>query len=327
MRARLTSVGSQGFALDRDTSTLLAEGRACVLSARAFAILWRLAAADGERVDRETLFRVAWPGQKVAAGSLRQAIWEIRQALGQELSAQLESVRGAGYRLACERVGCATQTGALVGRVRERSLLGEALDAAVRGCGRARLLSGPAGIGKSALAGAVLQQAAQRGVCVLAPGGARGPGAPALWPFILSLSELPAQAVAREQHVQRLLRVLTDPQPDTGWAERAAEQRFLLFEELARVLVRMADKQPIALFLDDLHEVDATSLAFVARLAHEVGRHRIFLLLATRPLPRLDNRELTRTREQLRALDAAVEIPVGDLGLAELRELLAAELG
>lgn len=64
-------------------------------------VLAELARHPGEDVTRESLMKAVWDGGSVSGSALTNAIWELRQALGDNRSepAFIQTVPGKGYRL------------------------------------------------------------------------------------------------------------------------------------------------------------------------------------------------------------------------------------
>ncbi|MDB4975965.1 MAG: transcriptional regulator [Myxococcaceae bacterium] len=323
------------FSLDPERG-LLRAGKADVsIHPQSLAVLRCLLRARGRTVSRHELFETAWPGVQVNDGSVRQAIWELRQQLA-AAGSHLETVRGQGYRYAgpvsiapaWPRVVDAAP--GIVGRASELSCLHAALTSSVAGAGRTLVLSGAAGVGKSALGRALVRAAEERGGLCLEARGVRDEGAPPLWPwtsllatYLRSLSEAQRVRLTREApRVERLLR--SDVSTPSSASGPPTQQRFLLFEELARVFIDIAERVPLlCLFVDDLHAADETSLGFLARLAREVAPRRIMLLVATRALPRAAHRVLARTLDDLYEQSQAEQLPVSNLPPEPLARLLA----
>jgi DNA-binding SARP family transcriptional activator/tetratricopeptide (TPR) repeat protein len=179
-----------------------------------------------------------------------------------------------------------------VGRERELLESGEALDDAVAGRGRIVLVSGEAGIGKSRLAEELSAAARARGARVLAGRCWEAGGAPAYWPWVQALRAyvratdpelLRAHAGRDAEQLVTLLPELQElldlPKPVAPASEGA---RFRLLESIASFLGRAASDQPLALFLDDLHAADASSLLLLRFLAESVGELRLLIVASYR---------------------------------------------
>lgn len=86
------------FTLDPREHRLTRDGRAIALSPRPFDLLVALVSRAGRLVTREELLREVWKGAAVEQSSLNAAMSVLRQALGDEASALIETVPGRGYR-------------------------------------------------------------------------------------------------------------------------------------------------------------------------------------------------------------------------------------
>jgi predicted ATPase len=184
-------------------------------------------------------------------------------------------------------------TSTLVGREQERSRLAAAVAQARDGRGSLVLLAGEAGVGKTVLARAVLQES---GLTVLQGAGLQG-GAPAYWPLTTALPDLAA----------------------ASGADRAA-----LCEAVVSAFAAAA---PAAVFLDDLQWADEGTLDMLAVLApaletqalHVVGAYRSDELSRGHPLRRL--------RSELRRQGRLHELTVEPLGAADTGALLRNVVG
>jgi DNA-binding SARP family transcriptional activator len=144
-----------------------------------------------------------------------------------------------------------------VGRERELGRLDGCIEAAEAGVGRACLVTGPAGIGKTRLTAELAERAAARGTTVLSGRCIQlfGAGLPYL-PF-----------------VEAMRGVCEWPEPGAALAQ--AGSRLALFEEVLRELDAAA---PVLLVLEDLQWADASTLDLVAFLAHAAAGRRILLV-------------------------------------------------
>lgn len=79
-------------------------GRALHVTAKSLTALLYLIHHRDRLVPRAELMRMVWPDARVGPGSLSQAIWELRVALGDGLRDVhfIRTRRGAGYRFVAE---------------------------------------------------------------------------------------------------------------------------------------------------------------------------------------------------------------------------------
>jgi hypothetical protein len=150
----------------------------------------------------------------------------------------------------------------LIGREREREVLGGAVARTLRGGSAFVLVVGEPGIGKTTLLRMLSKVAANAGF-VVGHGRAEPEGAAPLWPWTSALADIDAQR-----------RCLPDV-PTGAVAERfagpmsrldAGANRFEVFERFAAELMVRASAGPVVLVVDDLHWADLTALRLLRHL-------------------------------------------------------------
>src|SRR5690349_3328196 len=137
--------------------------RSLKLTPKAFAVLRHLMERPGLLATKDALLTAVWPDTAISEASLPTCIREIRRALGDSPAAPLyiQTVHRRGYRyvggtpdrpVAFDRA-CAVppRDGVIVGRIRELATLERSLHRVQTGESRLILLSGEAGIGKTAV--------------------------------------------------------------------------------------------------------------------------------------------------------------------------------
>ncbi|KAA1416428.1 AAA family ATPase [Nocardioides humilatus] len=168
-------------------------------------------------------------------------------------------------------------SGRLVGRGPALGIAASALSGALKGSGRVLLVGGEPGIGKTALARAVTEDAWAAGAQVV--WSACPPmGAPAYWPWTQVVRELathcPVPAAA-----ERLLGLAghaTDPDDATA--------RFELHDAVSRLLADAARLTPVLMVIDDLQWADKGSLDLLDDVARGLGGRAVLLLGTYRDL-------------------------------------------
>ena len=203
--------------------------------------------------------------------------------------------------------------GGVVGRAPEISTLSGALTAVGRGRGRAVLLEGEPGIGKSALVDAALTQVPAevrvlRGVCD--EWGRRY----ALSALISALDD----ASAAELPSAHAFAAGAVPRSVAGDAVMAAVDALLLLVE------RLCATGPVVFVLEDLHWADEATLMFWRELCGRTGRLPLLLIGTRRPVPR--RALLDRLREEVVELDG-LALSLSRLAPDEVAELAARLLG
>jgi len=174
---------------------------------------------------------------------------------------------------------------ALVGRDREQAELAAALAGARAGHGRAVLLLGEAGMGKSVLADWLARQAGKAGMQV-ARGACSAAGMPPLWPWSRSLAAIGLEL----------------PRQDDG-AVAGPAARELMAAAVVEGIAAAAARQPLLIVLEDLHWSDPVSV-LVARAAAEAAAALPLMLLLT---CRDEQDEATQqVRDRLAELPASV---------------------
>ena len=152
----------------------------------------------------------------------------------------------------------------LVGRERQLAVLRDALARALAGRGSLVLIGGEAGIGKTALAEALLAEAAAQGATVLVGRCYDLAETPPYGPWAKALASTPGGGLASPPD-------LTGGAPTTPLAILAAVRGYLNLH---------AARQPIVLVLEDLHWADPASLEILRFVSHDLADLSL-LLIAT----------------------------------------------
>jgi DNA-binding CsgD family transcriptional regulator/tetratricopeptide (TPR) repeat protein len=177
----------------------------------------------------------------------------------------------------------------LVGRGAELGRLRGAVARTVAGQPGVVLVSGEAGVGKSRLLDAALEQAGQDGVQVLTGGCIElgGEGLPFV-PLVEALRTLTLTTPADE--LDRLLgparrelaRLLPELAPDLDASPPVGGSTAQLFELVLGVLGRLGRSRPLVLVIEDLHWADRSTLDLVAFLVRALRNIRVLLVLTYR---------------------------------------------
>ncbi len=192
-----------------------------------------------------------------------------------------------------------------VGREHELSLLEERWDRAQDADGQLVLLSGEAGIGKSRVARALVDHAAQGPHSLLRYQCSPNHRNTALHPFSAQVSHsahlLPSdsaaeklaklEAFARDVEgdgstiLSLLAALLSVPTDGTLPALDLTPKRQmqLTMELLLGRMLRLAEEHPVLAIVEDLHWADATTLELMAQIADSIQHRRILLLATFRP--------------------------------------------
>ena len=153
----------------------------------------------------------------------------------------------------------------LVGRDGPLALIDRCLTEVSERNGRLLLVTGEAGIGKTALVQEVLDRAAAAGFVTARTRGSGDVGAPPLWPWFRLARTLPALAP-----------LLVPPQSQTP------AQRFGAFDAVSHNLLAGAEERGLVLAFDDMHAADPVSLQLLQHLAADLAGSRLLLVVAAR---------------------------------------------
>ena len=208
----------------------------------------------------------------------------------------------------------------LFGRARELRLV---LDHAARTRAGVVGIAGPAGIGKSRLAGEIVQRLRDDGFRAV-----QGSGGPlhrdlSYAPVVAALRPLVAEArmVRGLGELGRLFDGLPVPSPEPLSDRRLERTR--LFEAVCTLLRRVSG--PLVVHLDDLHWADSDSLALLHYLVRGLADRPVLFLLAYRAGECAP--DATALLNALRHADQLTETTLGPLDSAAVRELVSALLG
>ncbi len=285
------------------------------LRAKPFALLRFMAENPGRLVLHEELRKAIWPTTYVSEGVLRVYLREVRAALEDDSESPrfIETVARRGYRFLppVERVtpagtltsgsiaNDATTPAApprMVGRNAELARLRGAFAKASLGVRQIVFLNGEAGIGKTTIVEAFLNEAAEhdqiwigRGQCVEH----RGESEPYL-PMLDALHRL-----AHHDAGARVIETLRKTAPtwlvqmpgiidDAAFSDLqqrvggASQQRML--REMADALEQLSIQRPVVLAFEDLHWSDPSTITLLDLLARRTGRARLLIVATHRPV-------------------------------------------
>jgi DNA-binding SARP family transcriptional activator/tetratricopeptide (TPR) repeat protein len=253
----------------------------------------------------------------------------LDRALGRELGvspgAEASQLRDRLLALAAPVAPASTVDRRLVGRDRELARIADVLADASPGRSRAVLLSGPPGIGKSAVIEEVRARASARGWRV-------GHGAAAAverpWAYAAVVEAL-ADLCRRhpvlldglaDSYRLEIDRVLAGA--DASWSGETGHQR--LFVAASQLVRLAAGSNGVLLTIDDVHDSDEASLRLLHYLARATVDHRVAFVLSHRPITA--SGPLWEIRSSLVARHGAVEIELGPLDDAAIRSIVAAHV-
>jgi tetratricopeptide (TPR) repeat protein len=217
---------------------------------------------------------------------------ELRRVLREGEAGAWWRQRGAGAPVAeraLRRLRLERET-PLIGRARDLARLRDAWGVA-RERGRALLLTGPSGVGKSRLLHDFLEQVAAAGGPAVAAGRAVGAGGRSYQPFVEALTDLlepPAGDPAeRRARIEARLRELLEDTPGVvphfldfllGGLGEGGLTDDALRAACVRVVRRIAAAQPLILVVEDLQLAGAETLDLFRQLARGVDGAPVLLL-------------------------------------------------
>lgn len=304
--------------LDTERYELRRGGRPVPIQRKVFDFVRYLIERRGRVVLKAELLDHVWQGDAVSDSALTWCVSQARRALGQRSGVKhpIETVHGRGYRFAAdvERrgehavasaapgpldeppraagagtaespaiVSAKSAPAPFVGRAEVVERLASVLDAAQHARGRAALLVGESGIGKTRCLAELASRARSRGMRVLATRCFAGGGAPAFWPIGELAREVARVLPSLTAEAEAVL-ALIDPD-QTGEAGDQSEpggRFFARIERATRLLLHAAATAPLLISVDDVQWSDEATLRALWFLSREIEEAPLALCVALR---------------------------------------------
>lgn len=264
------------FAFELDALELRREGDAIKVDPIVLRLLKVLVSNVGKLVTRKELAEQVWNGQAVTGNSITVGVARLRKALGRRANDPdfVTAVYGRGYRFVAPirftapaanvrrtLPASALASPPFVGRERVLRELYASLAEVDSSAGRAWVLSGEPGIGKTRLVEEFEREVTRAGTLVAWGHCPENAGTPPLWPFTQILRQVLQQG-ARQADV-------------LDWQSRSRHQTF---DTVIQILTRASKLRPYVIVLDDLHRADALSLELLQWLIDLLPRTKIMLV-------------------------------------------------
>ena len=350
------------FRLDTGAGLLLHGSEPIALRPKTFEVLRYLTDRPGMLVTKDELLQAVWADNVVTESVLSKSIGELRVALGDSFKAPrlIETVQRRGFRFIAETQvsGSASLVsgfredtaearnqqaggGCFVGRARELQRLTALLAKAGDGERQIAFITGPAGIGKTALADAFLdspmvREAAgsvwiARGLCVEQHGARE-----AYLPVLNAVERLARQPGAGPRLVRLLHRVAPTWLAQLPWLIGDDEEQALLSSlqvvrpermqrEFAALIETLTADVTLLLVLEDLHWSDPSTVDLISALAERHESARLLVIGTYRPADAVVREHvLMSTVRTLHVHRRSEEIPLPDLTEEEVRSYLHA---
>jgi DNA-binding CsgD family transcriptional regulator len=174
----------------------------------------------------------------------------------------------------------------LLERDAELDVIRAAAGAVAAGRGRAVVVEGPAGIGKTALVAAARAEAEGAGLTPLAARGTeleRAFGYGVVRQLLEPAVHDGAGSAAFEGAARHAADLLDVPLDEPAPLPPGPEGAFAVLQGLYRLTTGLAQARPLALLVDDAHWADGASLRFLAFMAGRLGHTPVMLVAAARP--------------------------------------------
>ncbi|MEO5883777.1 MAG: AAA family ATPase [Caldimonas sp.] len=339
------------FEVDAQEHQLRRDGIPVGVTRKSLSLLIVLLGRPGKLFTKAELFETVWAGTVVSDAALSRAIRELRVVLGDDAGAPrfIATVHGVGFRFVGPIEGEPTTPTnerreaarlRLVARTGELSLLDAGLAAARAGRRQIVFVTGEAGIGKTALVEAFLEQQtgggdlwAAQGRCIEQYGTGE-----AFLPMLEALENLTPQIGAKPLR-DLLARYapgwlaqlpwLTGPAPalEPRYAGAATTAQGML-REIAQALEVLAEQRPVVLWLEDLHWSDPSTLTALSFIAGRPQPARLLLIASFRPADARNNESpLHGLAPRLAQRDQARELALGLLDVTAIAAHLSNRFG
>jgi DNA-binding winged helix-turn-helix (wHTH) protein/predicted ATPase len=342
------------FRFDATNECLWDGERQIALRPKAFAVLNLLVQNAGQLITKQYVLDSVWPGTFVGDAVLKDCIRQLREALGDSADSPtyIETAHRRGYRFiaklsATPAAAIQPNTAVLpesanapgvLGRESEIAKLRGWLERALAGQRQTIFVTGEAGIGKTTLVQALIQQAAlipevliARGQCLEHFGSGE-----AYMPVLDGLSRL-----GRSPSGARLVKLISQHAP--AWlaqmpslvaaSERASLQtpvqgvtRERMLREMAEAIEAITAKTPLILVLEDLHWSDYSTLDLISYLARRTDPALLMVIGTYRPVEViLGDHPLKTVKRELQAHALCQELPLEYLTEEAVAEYLGAK--
>ncbi len=216
----------------------------------------------------------------------------------------------------------------LRGRAAELAVLRAALEAAMAGRGGVAAVAGVAGIGKSRLAGEVVDDAARAGARTVSGAALdleSGPPYAAWSEALRGLIRATPSPPAEARWPADL--ALLCPAVESAWGREAAAaatpdlERLRIFDAVVEAIAWSAHGAPTVVLLEDLHRADPASLALLGHVGRRLGDLRALVVVTRRPT---SEGEVERALEAVRRGDGALaEVALGPLDPEAIAAIVA----
>ncbi|MEV0889433.1 ATP-binding protein [Streptomyces microflavus] len=209
----------------------------------------------------------------------------------------------------------------IVGRDIQLTQLHDMLTARDCGAGQITLVSGPTGVGKTALLHEFTQRAAKSGSLVLRAACSPRERSNA-WGVVHQLLWQTGRFKGASQHTSETLAAVGR---SLAAVTRAPESELdKSMDEICAAVMEMADEQPLVIAVDDLHEADPESLGCLGHLARRMVASRVLAVFTDRPgaLP-----PYSAARAEFARQPGFTQIRVPPLTTDDIRLLLFDRLG
>jgi len=256
------------------------------LTPRLVALLRTFLESGGRVITKEELIRAVWNGRAVEEGNLNRAVSTLRGILGDSPSRAhlIETVPRVGYRFvpAVEKrpVGGTGVRVAPVGREAELTTLELLFDRAKEGHETVALVSGEAGMGKTALVTEFSSRLSEKAVPVGRAACAERLAGTNPYASILALIDSTLRGSGLQSEASEVFpdyETVFDGRCDESLA--SVEERSRLIHAL---LEWLSKKHPLVLFIDDWHWADASSIDLFTWLTGRLRARPILWILAYR---------------------------------------------
>jgi len=335
------------FRLDTSNHCLWRAEERMSLTPKAFDVLRYLVEHSNRLVTQDEILERLWPETYVNPEGIRKYILEIRKVLGDRRNQPsfIETLPKRGYRFIAqvtdERIlhtnSAADATAAnMVGRDAALADLNSHFEPAMSGQRHLVFVTGEAGMGKTTLIDAFLQQVIHspglriaRGQCIEGFGGEE-----AYYPILEALGSLVLKAEDGSS-VQMLAKhaptwlaqfpsLVKAEQGESLQREILGSTRGRMVRELCEALEAMTAVTPLVVVLEDLHWADPSTLDLISAFARRREAAKLLLIGTYRPADMvLSQSPLKALKQDLQVRDLCHEIAIERLKETDVADYLA----